>query len=109
MPRLRSLLIARHGKLAAERYFGGADATTRFDVRSVTKSVVSLLVGTALASDRLSSLDATVGDHLAAGYSLDAGDRAVTDQSSGGKATQRSGRRPRHPLLRVRLAQERIA
>jgi hypothetical protein len=28
MPRFRSLLLARHGRLALERYFGGADAAT---------------------------------------------------------------------------------
>ncbi len=76
--RLRSLLIARHGRLAAERYFGGTGASTRFDVRSVTKSLLGLLVGTALESGSLPSLDSTVGDHLAAPYSLDSGDRAVT-------------------------------
>lgn len=36
MPRFRSLLVARHGKLVAENYFGGADAATVFDLRSVT-------------------------------------------------------------------------
>ena len=77
MPRFRSLLVARHGKLALEDYFGGTGATTEFDVRSVTKSIVSLLVGDAIAAGKL-SLDSTVGDFLGAPYALDAGDRAVT-------------------------------
>jgi CubicO group peptidase (beta-lactamase class C family) len=77
IPRFRSLLVARHGKLVLEDYFGGTNATTAFDVRSVTKSVVSLLTAQAIADGRL-SLDSTVGDFLGAPYSLDAGDRAVT-------------------------------
>ena len=32
IPRFRSLLVARHGRLVAEAYFGGADSTTLFDV-----------------------------------------------------------------------------
>ena len=77
LPRFRSLLVARHGKLVLENYFGGATASTLFDVRSVTKSVVSLLVANAVAAGKM-SLDTTVGDHLGAPYTLDAGDRAVT-------------------------------
>src|SRR5262252_1688273 len=38
IPRFRSLLVARKGRLILERYFAGADASTQFDVRSVTKS-----------------------------------------------------------------------
>jgi CubicO group peptidase (beta-lactamase class C family) len=48
IPRFRSLLVARHGRLVAEYYFGGGDSTTLFDVRSVTKSVVCALTGIAL-------------------------------------------------------------
>ena len=47
IPRFRSLLVARHGRLVAEYYFGGGDSTTLFDVRSVTKSVVCALTGIA--------------------------------------------------------------
>jgi hypothetical protein len=48
IPRLRSLLVARRGNLVAENYFGGADSSTVFDVRSVTKSVISMLTGIAI-------------------------------------------------------------
>lgn len=78
MPRFRSLLVARHGKIVSESYFGGTDRSTSFDVRSVTKSVVSMLTGIALQSGQLSSLDAPIGDHVAAPYALDLMDRAVT-------------------------------
>jgi CubicO group peptidase (beta-lactamase class C family) len=80
IPRFRSLLIVRHGQLAAEYYFGGAQGSTLFDVRSVTKSVVGLLTGIALQSGKLPSLQATVGEYLGAPYVLDDGDRAVTVQ-----------------------------
>lgn len=76
--RCRSLLVARHGRLVLEQYFGGADSATRFDVRSVTKSVVSALVGIAIAQGRLPGISATVGGYLGPPDTLDAGDRTVT-------------------------------
>jgi CubicO group peptidase (beta-lactamase class C family) len=78
LPRFRSLLVARRGKLAFERYFGGANPATLHDVRSVTKSVVSALVGIAAAEGTLPNLDASIGDYLDREYDLDAADRAVT-------------------------------
>lgn len=78
--RCRSLLVARHGRLVLERYFGGADSTTLFDVRSVTKSVVSSLVGIAIAQGRLPGTSATVGAYFGPPDTLDAGDQAVTVQ-----------------------------
>jgi CubicO group peptidase (beta-lactamase class C family) len=78
IPRFRSLLVARHGRVVLERYFGGADATTPFDVRSVTKSVVALLTGVALADGAIPDLGARLGDYLLPIHTLDAGDSAVT-------------------------------
>jgi CubicO group peptidase (beta-lactamase class C family) len=78
MPRFRSLLVARHGKLVAENYFGGANAATVFDLRSVTKSVVSMLTGIAIQNGQLTNIDVTVGTYVANPYTLDAGDRAVS-------------------------------
>lgn len=77
-PRFRSLVIARHGKIVAENYFGGANAATVFDLRSVTKSIVSTLTGIAIQRGQLPSIDATVGTYVGAPYTLDAGDRAVS-------------------------------
>lgn len=64
IPRLRSLLVARNGRLAYERYFGDMTRDSLADVRSVTKSVVSTLVGIALESGAISSLDQPITDFL---------------------------------------------
>jgi len=77
IPRFRSLLIARHGKLAFERYLGGADAQTLFDARSVTKSVLCALVGIALRDHALGSLDAPIAPYLEPRYVLAPPDRGV--------------------------------
>jgi CubicO group peptidase (beta-lactamase class C family) len=78
IPRFRSLLVARHGRLVLEHYFGGADANTIHDVRSVTKSVVSILTGIAQAQGFLPFLDASIAEFLDGDYVLDDGDRQVT-------------------------------
>jgi CubicO group peptidase (beta-lactamase class C family) len=60
VPRFRSLLVVRDGRLVLERYFGGAGPDDLADIRSGTKSVVSTLVGIALEDGYLSSLDQTL-------------------------------------------------
>jgi CubicO group peptidase (beta-lactamase class C family) len=67
------VVIARHGKLAFEQYFSGIDqpwgkpearydydATTLHDMRSVTKSVTSLLVGIAIDRRMIKSVNTRV-------------------------------------------------
>ena len=78
IPRFRSLLVARYGRLVLEQYFGGATVNTLHDVRSVTKSVVSLLTGIAQVEGFLPNLDASIGEFLDGDYALDDEDRAVT-------------------------------
>jgi CubicO group peptidase (beta-lactamase class C family) len=64
IPRFRSLLVVRDGRLVLERYFGGTGPDDLADVRSVTKSVVSTLTGIALEEGYLTSLDQTLGELL---------------------------------------------
>lgn len=48
MPGVSSVLVARRGRLVAERYFRPGGADSLYALRSVTKSVMSLLVGAAV-------------------------------------------------------------
>jgi CubicO group peptidase (beta-lactamase class C family) len=75
--RARSLLVARHGTLVLERYLAGSDANTLFDLRSVTKSVVSALTGIALRDGRLPGLDASIAPYLEPAYRLGTADDDV--------------------------------
>src|SRR5438094_9934852 len=77
LPRFRSLLVARHGRLVAEAYFGGADSTTLFDVRSVTKSVVGALTGIALRDGVLPGAAASIAAYLSPPDTMDSADSAV--------------------------------
>ena len=58
--RIASVLIARHGRLAVEEYFDGWSADRPHTMQSVTKSVVSLLVGIAARAGALSIDDPAV-------------------------------------------------
>ncbi|MGD8319299.1 MAG: serine hydrolase [Gemmatimonadota bacterium] len=64
IPGMRSLLIARHGELVSESYFNGVTKDSIQDVRSVTKSFTSALVGIALREGLLQSTEQTVGELL---------------------------------------------
>jgi CubicO group peptidase (beta-lactamase class C family) len=59
---ITSILVAKHGRIVRESYYHGLQATDRVPVFSITKSVVSALVGIALADGRLKSIDAPVAD-----------------------------------------------
>jgi len=48
LPRLHSLLASWRGEVVLERYFNGARATRAANVKSVSKSVISALVGVAV-------------------------------------------------------------
>jgi CubicO group peptidase (beta-lactamase class C family) len=63
IPNVRSLRVEQHGVVVREQYWGGGDADTPHDVRSVTKSVMSLLAGIADRQGCL-PLDATLGATL---------------------------------------------
>lgn len=53
LPRLRSLLVARDGRLVRERYFRGAARDRAENIKSASKSIVSALVGIAIQQRHL--------------------------------------------------------
>jgi CubicO group peptidase (beta-lactamase class C family) len=61
-PGLLSVLVMRHGTRVFERYYRGASAAQEHDVFSITKSVVSILVGIELSRGRLHRLDQRLVD-----------------------------------------------
>jgi CubicO group peptidase (beta-lactamase class C family) len=58
---LKSLVVYKDGGIVREEYFGGADASSTYDVRSVTKSVMSTLIGIAIDKGYIPSEDQTIG------------------------------------------------
>jgi CubicO group peptidase (beta-lactamase class C family) len=63
LPRLYSLVVAQRGSVVLERYFNGRRSTTPANVKSVSKSVISALVGIA-AERKLLSLDQPIAKYF---------------------------------------------
>ncbi len=67
-PDIYSFLVVRHGKLVQESYMNDADGRIRWHVRSVTKSVVSALVGVALEEGYIDSVQEPISNHMSQFY-----------------------------------------
>ena len=63
---ITSVLAARHGRLTIERYYG-IRATDQVPVFSITKTVVSAVVGIAIAERHLEGVDERLDDIIGAG------------------------------------------
>jgi CubicO group peptidase (beta-lactamase class C family) len=61
---VRGILVARHGRIVLERYYAGHDAADHFEVFSVTKSVVSMLVGIGIVQRNIGTVEQLFGDFL---------------------------------------------
>jgi CubicO group peptidase (beta-lactamase class C family) len=85
---VHALLIERDGRLVYEEYFAGPDEnwgrdiprvvfdrTTKHDLRSVSKSVISALIGTLVAGGKIRSVDKPVADFFPERTDLAAADR----------------------------------
>lgn len=66
LPALRSMLVVRNGMLVAERYFNGSLASDLQHVRSVTKTISSLLIGQAIQDGKIRGVSATLSELLPA-------------------------------------------
>ncbi len=64
LPYVLNMTVIRHGYVVYEEYFGGANENTLLSVRSVTKSVMSAIVGIALENGDIESLAVTVSEAL---------------------------------------------
>src|SRR5687767_5717112 len=79
LPRLRSLLVHWRGSLIREHYFRGATRAQSANIKSASKSVISTLVGIAIARGQIRNVHQTIGELLPdATRDLDARKRAIT-------------------------------
>jgi CubicO group peptidase (beta-lactamase class C family) len=71
LPRLRCLLVARHGEILGERCFRGGGPEAYANVKSVSKSILSAVVGIAIAEGHLGGADQAISpffpEYLGAG------------------------------------------
>ena len=117
-PSIRALLVQRHGQPVFEYYRKGLDAQTLHPVHSVTKSVVSTLVGVAIAQGRLDTADRPLASLLdeakAPGTASEVAQMTLADlltQRSGferigdqhGWSSAFTARYPRSPVMDVAL------
>jgi CubicO group peptidase (beta-lactamase class C family) len=63
-PALLSLLVVRDGALVFERYYHGSDASHSNNIHSASKSILTTLLGIALADGTIASLDAPLANYL---------------------------------------------
>lgn len=63
-PGVSGILVARHGRIAFERYRNGTTAATKFPIYSITKTVLSMLVGVAVGAGDIANMDSLLGDVL---------------------------------------------
>jgi len=80
MPRLHSLLISHKGELVLEKYFNGRNSRQTANVKSVSKSWISALVGIAIEQGYIEGLDQPISefyDEMLNGDS-DASKRSIT-------------------------------
>src|SRR5574341_1107495 len=61
---IRSFLVMWNGSLVSENYYGDTTAATRQHVRSITKSMVSALVGIAIDKGLIHSVNDKVLDYV---------------------------------------------
>lgn len=80
LARLRSLLVARRGSLHVERYVRGAQEGEAVNIKSASKSVLSALVGCAIAEGHLRGPDQPVAPFFEPylGAEADSSKRAIT-------------------------------
>jgi CubicO group peptidase (beta-lactamase class C family) len=89
-PSITGVVVVRNGRLVTEHYPGDYGRDDPVNVRSVTKSVISSLVGIALRRRQLESLEQTVGD-LIPDRIPDGADPAVADITLRNLLTMTSG------------------
>jgi CubicO group peptidase (beta-lactamase class C family) len=64
LPRLHSLIVSWRGEVVLERYFNGARAARTANVKSVSKSIISTLVGVAIDRGLVSGTETPISTYF---------------------------------------------
>lgn len=75
LPRLRTLIVARHGRVLLERRFRGPGLDEPANVKSVSKSVLSAVVGVAIAEGHLAGVEQPIAPFFSEYLGADADPR----------------------------------
>jgi CubicO group peptidase (beta-lactamase class C family) len=59
-----ALIVVRHGRIELERYWPGYDRDTLFNPQSMSKTVVAMAVGIAIADGAIGTVDDPIGRYL---------------------------------------------
>ena len=89
-PDLRSLVVARHGRVLLQRVLRGPGLEAPTNIKSASKTIVASLIGIALARGALTGLDQPVAPLLAGRIPPDA-DPRVRDITIGDLLSMRAG------------------
>src|SRR5687767_10207766 len=76
LPKLRSFLIAVDGTIVGERYYRGATRARTANIKSVSKSLISALVGIAIAEGKLAGPEQPIAKF----FSKELGDTAIAEK-----------------------------
>jgi len=64
LPRMRSLLVSWKGELVLERYYNGATANRVTNIKSVSKSVMSALIGIAIEQGHIPTVSQPIANYF---------------------------------------------
>jgi CubicO group peptidase (beta-lactamase class C family) len=65
LPRLQAMIVAQHGAIVAERRFRGPGLDQPCEIKSVSKSIISALVGIAIERGKLRGVDQPIAPFFA--------------------------------------------
>ncbi len=66
LPRLRGILVSQGGQVVLERYVNGAGADRPTNIKSASKSILSALIGIAIAEGHIRGIDQPISDFFPA-------------------------------------------
>jgi CubicO group peptidase (beta-lactamase class C family) len=91
LPRLRGMLVAQGGDVVLERYTNGAAGDRATNIKSASKSVLSALVGIAIAEGHIRGIDQPISDFFPAYFARDGVDPRKRQITVGNLLSMQSG------------------